>query len=256
MTTFTSWIQNKTNQPKFSSMKRLTLDPSQAKTPTRDADQKGLPQTLPKANETKIHPTGPGGENTSLFFVGTATTILEWEGIRIMTDPNFLHAGDHVHLGPGVTGTRKTNPAVDIHDLPRVDAVLLSHYHADHFDELVEKSLRRDLPIITTPHAKSCLQSKGEDENFKEVYDLDFFQSVMVDIIKNGQTGEQPAIKVTGMPGKHVPPGPLSVANDLLKAVPPTNGWMVELGYTKGDEQDFESGYRLVQEAGSSDINQ
>jgi Cft2 family RNA processing exonuclease len=40
------------------------------------------------------------------------------------------HAGDHVHLGPGVTGTRVTNPAVDLNDLPHVDAVLLSHYHA------------------------------------------------------------------------------------------------------------------------------
>jgi L-ascorbate metabolism protein UlaG (beta-lactamase superfamily) len=47
-----------------------------------------------------------------------------------MTDPNFLHAGDHVHLGPGVTATRKTNPALDLHELPRIDVVLLSHYHA------------------------------------------------------------------------------------------------------------------------------
>ena len=43
--------------------------------------------------------------------------------------PNFLHAGDHVHLGPGVSSTRRTNPAVDLHELPRVDVVLLSHYH-------------------------------------------------------------------------------------------------------------------------------
>ena len=43
---------------------------------------------------------------------------------------NFLHAGDHVHLGPGVTGTRLTNPAVDLHELPRIDLVCLSHYHA------------------------------------------------------------------------------------------------------------------------------
>lgn len=32
---------------------------------------------------------------------------------------------------------RQTNPAVDLHDLPRIDLVLLSHYHADHFDQLV-----------------------------------------------------------------------------------------------------------------------
>lgn len=34
-----------------------------------------------------------------------------------------------MHLGPGVSSLRKTNPGVDLHDLPRIDMVLLSHYH-------------------------------------------------------------------------------------------------------------------------------
>ncbi|KAG9544513.1 Metallo-hydrolase/oxidoreductase, partial [Aureobasidium melanogenum] len=192
--------------------KNLVLDPSHAEAPTRD--HQNYPSSLPEAKETKVHPTNAGGENGSLYFVGTATTILEWEGVRIMTDPNFLHAGDHVHLGPGVTGTRQTNPALDLHELPRIDAVLLSHYHADHFDQKVEASLRRSLPIITTPHAKDHLTSKGEEESFSRVYDLDFFQSMYVDIRKSGTTHEAtnkkvPAVKVTGMPGKHVPQGML-----------------------------------------------
>lgn len=218
---------------------RLTLDPSRHVPPTRDtATDETFPKSLPDAKETKLHPSHPGGEDASLFFVGTATTVLEWEGVRIMTDPNFLHAGDHVHLGPGVTGTRKTNPAVDLHELPRIDAVLLSHYHADHFDELVEKSLRRDLPIITTPHAKQCLTGdKEKGEEFTQVYDLDFFENSIVNI-----KDKQAAIKVTGMPGKHVA-GVVGVANDLLKAVPPTNGWMVELGYM--GNSGFENSYRI-----------
>jgi L-ascorbate metabolism protein UlaG (beta-lactamase superfamily) len=125
-----------------------------------------------------------------------------------MTDPNFLHAGDHVHLGPGVTGERVTNPAIDLHKLPRIDAVLLSHYHADHFNQKVEASLRCSLLIITTPYAKSCLQSKGPEESFTKVHDLNFFQSMILDINDGTTTA-----------GKHVPPGPLSVANDLSKAV-------------------------------------
>jgi hypothetical protein len=47
-----------------------------------------------------------------------------------MTDPKFLHAGDHVHVGLGVIGTRQTNPTIDLYELPRIDVVLLSHYHA------------------------------------------------------------------------------------------------------------------------------
>lgn len=110
------------------SLPHLLLDPTIDLAPTRNHPTH--PSNLPSATSIKTHPTNPGSENASLFFVGTATTILEWEGVRLMTDPNFLHKGDHVHLGPGVTGTRETNPAVDLHDLPRIDLVLLSHYHA------------------------------------------------------------------------------------------------------------------------------
>lgn len=159
-----------------------------------------------------------------------------------------------------MTGTRQTNPALDLHDLPNIDVVLLSHYHADHFDQEVEASLRRDLPIITTPHAKDHLASKG-DETFTEVFDLDFFQSMMVNV--GSDTSKTPRFKVTGMPGKHVPDGIIGAANDIaglvkffppskkkydanIGQVPPTNGWMVELGYGPSTDSDegFECGYR------------
>ncbi|KAL8710554.1 MAG: hypothetical protein Q9225_007270 [Loekoesia sp. 1 TL-2023] len=226
-------------------MKHITINPNNEVHATRDHPQgQALASALPEAKETKVHPSNAGGddENASLLFVGTATTILEWEGIRLMTDPNFLHAGDHVHLGPGVTGTRKTNPAIDLHDLPRIDLICLSHYHADHFDQKVEASLRRDLPIITTPHAKEQLTSKkSSEEAFTAVHDLDVFQDILVDI--EGK-GKKPAVKVTGMPGKHVPPGVVGTLNDFINAVPPTNGWMLELGY-RGDGEEFRCGYRI-----------
>ena len=83
----------------------------------------------------------------------------------------------------------------------------------------MEASLRRDLPIITTPHAKAHLTSKEPGEAFTQVHALDFFQSMLVGVAQAGSARRKPAFKVTGMPGKHVPPGPLSVANDLLGAV-------------------------------------
>lgn len=87
----------------------------------------------------------------------------------------------------------------------------------------MEDSLRRDLPIITTPHAKHHLANKTpEGEAFTAVYDLDKFQSMLVDIKSrtNAQDGKRfSAIKVTAMPGKHVPLGVLESLNDLAKAV-------------------------------------
>ncbi|RMJ21069.1 hypothetical protein PHISP_08062 [Aspergillus sp. HF37] len=247
-------------------MQHFSIDPRNVQPPTRD-----LPSTakvaprLPDAKEVKGHPAKAGGEeNASIYFVGTATTILEWEGIRLMTDPNFLHAGDHVHLGPGVSSTRRTNPAVDLHELPRIDLVLLSHYHAyvfstpsgriklmntpysDHFDQKVEQSLRRDLPIISTPHAKSALTSKPHGEAFSQVFGVETYQQMMVNV-KSDDAERQPRMRMTAMPGKHVPTNKVvEKLNEFAAAVPPTNGWMLELGYGNSSmKTDFNCGYRV-----------
>ncbi|KAI0125703.1 hypothetical protein BJ170DRAFT_442787 [Xylariales sp. AK1849] len=171
---------------------------------------------------------------------------------RILTDPNFLHIGDHEILGPGVTAERRTDPAVDLHELPPLDCILLSYYHADHFDRKVEEALNWSFPIITTPHAKKCLTSKKNDP-FRSLSELDNFESIMLHIDgeedSEGGSGKS-ATKVTGTPGKHVPPGSLSVANDILSAVPPTNGWLMELGHTtesdsNADTETIDAGYRI-----------
>ncbi|KAL8710606.1 MAG: hypothetical protein Q9220_004830 [cf. Caloplaca sp. 1 TL-2023] len=174
-------------------MKQLMLNPATKIPATRDfPPSQSIPASLPDAKQTKLHPSNAGAENASLFFVGTATTIL------------------------------------------------------DHFDEHVESSLRRNLPIITTPHAKAHLSAKeGDGEAFTEVHDLDFWESMQVDVDSAGKEEKRSAIKVTGMPGKHVPLGVLGTMNDLVNAVPPTNGWMIELGYKSTKNDDFTCGYRI-----------
>lgn len=46
-----------------------------------------------------INGAKPDYASGSLFFIGTATVLLRYAGFTILTDPNFLHQGDHVHLG-------------------------------------------------------------------------------------------------------------------------------------------------------------
>jgi L-ascorbate metabolism protein UlaG (beta-lactamase superfamily) len=129
-----------------------------------------------------------------------------------------------------VGATRLTNPAVELAALPPVDVVLLSHYHEDHFDRDVERRLGRDVPIVTTPHARACLaDGREEGDAFRRVYGVDAFESVVLDVGGGGGGGgARDMVKITGMPGKHVPPGPagaVGALNDVLGAVPPTNGW-------------------------------
>ncbi len=130
----------------------------------------------------------------SIFFVGTATVILRYAGFTILTDPNFLHAGDHAHLGYGLTSARLTNPAIDIEQLPPLDFCVLSHYHGDHFDQVAEEKLQKDLPIITTKHAAAELTDKG----FTQTIPLDTWEST---VVKKGEA----QVQITSMPGKHGP---------------------------------------------------
>jgi len=157
-----------------------------------------------------------GFERGSVFFVGTATVIIRYGGFTILTDPNFLHAGDHVHLGYGLRSRRLTNPAVEIEDLPPLDLVVLSHLHGDHFDRVVEEKLDKTLPIITTPHAARYLEGKG----FRPLEGLGTWESLTV------RKGEA-RLRVTAMPGTHAP-GP------LRKVLPPVMGSMLEFGEVEG----------------------
>ena len=130
----------------------------------------------------------------SIFFVGTATVILRFAGFTILTDPNFLHAGDHVHLGYGLTSERLTEPAIDIDALPPLDLCVLSHYHGDHFDRIAEEELPKDLPIVTTGHAAAELENKG----FTAPVALDTWESA--EFIKGAAH-----LRITSMPGQHGP---------------------------------------------------
>ena len=157
-----------------------------------------------------------GFERGSVFFVGTATVIIRYGGFTLLTDPNFLHAGDHVHLGYGLRSRRLTNPAVEIEDLPPLDLVVLSHLHGDHFDRVAEAKLDKTLPIVTTPHAARYLEGKG----FRPLEGLRTWESITV---RKGDA----RLRVTAMPGTHAP-GP------MRKVLPPVMGSMLEFGEAEG----------------------
>jgi len=146
----------------------------------------------------------------SVYFIGTATTLIRYGGFTILTDPNFLHAGDHVHLGYGLVSTRKTDPAIDIDQLPPLDLCLLSHLHADHFDRVAAKRLDKDLPIVTTPHAAEKLAKKG----FRNTYGLKTWDSFSA-------THGDLRLRINALPGKHA----FGVMGTLL---PPVMGSLLE----------------------------
>jgi L-ascorbate metabolism protein UlaG (beta-lactamase superfamily) len=169
--------------------------------------------TLPRRNEA------PGFGRGSIFFVGTATVVIRYAGFTILTDPNFLHAGDHVHLGYGLTSVRRTNPAVEMEDLPPLDFVLLSHLHGDHFDRVAERKLNKATPILTTRHATRYLEKVG----FTRTHSLKTWESIE---LRKGEAN----LRLTALPGTHGP-GPFGAL------LPPVMGSMLDFEDETGENR-------------------
>jgi L-ascorbate metabolism protein UlaG (beta-lactamase superfamily) len=153
----------------------------------------------------------------SIYFVGNATVILRYAGFTVLTDPNFLHRGDHVHLGYGMTAARRTDPALELEALPPIDFVLLSHMHEDHFDREVERKLDRSLPIVTTPHAAADLTSKG----FRAAKALNTWEPLTI-------TKGSAQVRVRAMPGAHA-------SGVIAKMLPPVMGSLLEFENSRGE---------------------
>jgi len=96
----------------------------------------------------------------SLTFVGTATVLLRWGAVSLLTDPNFLHRGQFAYLGKGLVSRRLSEPVVPWAELPGLSGVVLSHLHGDHFDRVARRRLDHGVPIVTTPHARRRLAGR------------------------------------------------------------------------------------------------
>lgn len=67
-------------------------------------------------------------------WLGHATVLINFYGVRILTDPVFSDRIG-IQLGPFVIGPKRyIAPALSIDELPEIDLILLSHAHMDHLD--------------------------------------------------------------------------------------------------------------------------
>src|ERR1700749_1259057 len=96
-----------------------------------------------------------------VYFIGNATTLIRFGGLTILTDPAFLHKGEHVDLGHGIWARREVDPGCQIAPLPPVGLVVLSPYHGDHFDDVAARELDKELPIVSTRDAVDKLSALG-----------------------------------------------------------------------------------------------
>src|SRR2546428_3829838 len=123
--------------------------------------------------EQSIPPRRVEGSGLRTTLVNHSTVLLQQQGSNILTDPIWSERASPLSwIGP----RRRRKPGVSWEDLPRIDAVLISHNHYDHLDlpTLRRLAARGDSTFIVPAGVGRLLRS----ENIGPAHELDWGESL------------------------------------------------------------------------------
>ncbi len=121
-----------------------------------------------------------------VVWLGHASFLVQGAGASILIDPVF---SDHCAPFPVPSLRRKVRPPCSIGDLPRIDAVLLTHSHYDHLDLKTLRAIGSATPVIIAEGHSAWLGKKG----FSNVRELPWQKSLEA----------APGVTVTATPAQH-----------------------------------------------------
>jgi L-ascorbate metabolism protein UlaG (beta-lactamase superfamily) len=115
-------------------------------------------------------------DESAITFIGHSSFLIQTGGSALLVDPVFA-----TRL---ILMRRQRRPGVLVRDLPRIDAVLLTHAHMDHLNipslrAVIREMRRRSLPapIAIVPRGVRDLVSKL---GFSAIHELDWWQTAAI----------------------------------------------------------------------------
>lgn len=141
----------------------------------------------------------------TITLIGGPTALIEYAGVRLLTDPTFDPLG--LYQEKPVRFEKTTGPALDVQQVGALDAVLLSHDH--HFDNL-DHSGRAMLPDVPHTFTTKAGSERLGGQLGTKVRGLAPFETTEL-IGKNGQT-----LLVTATPARHGPIGIEPYSGDVV----------------------------------------
>jgi L-ascorbate metabolism protein UlaG (beta-lactamase superfamily) len=162
----------------------------------------------------------------SVTLVGGPTTVIEYAGLRLITDPTF---DEPMSYGPEMTGhdqitlVKTRPPAIPVEQLGSVDVALVSHDHWDNFDQ-AGREFAAGVPHVFSTDVVSQIVPGAQA--------LADWESRTV------RASEGRAVTITAVPAHHGPDG-------VWQAIGPVIGFVLAAPgektiYISGDNSDVQ----------------
>jgi L-ascorbate metabolism protein UlaG (beta-lactamase superfamily) len=166
--------------------------------------------------------------------VGGPTAVLEYAGLRLLTDPSLSPPGEYEG---GLV--KVTAPALDVEAIGPIDVVLLSHdHHSDNLDPAGREFLPRAGRVLTTVDGARRLGGNATG--------LEPWSSVELD------RSDAPAVTVTALPAQHGPDGTDHITGPVIGFLLAGPG--LDTVYVSGDNASLDVVRAIAARAGRVDV--